>query len=293
MSIMNWGNLEYVLTVAQKGSLAAAARALKVDHTTVLRRVSAFESQVKVRIFERLRSGYILTPEGEVFLDAAKSIEATIADLDRKIAGSDTAISGEVSITTTDSIIHCLTPEVNNFRSLYSEIIIKLTITNDRLDLDSRDADIAIRASNSPPSHLVGQRVCNINFGIYGAPSILKADMKISLETCPWLGTSSSWSASHVGEWMMQNVSAKQIILKTNSFVSQCALAEHGIGLAILPRFMGDSSSKLEPVSLDLKELSTELWLLSHKDILRSRRVQAATDFFYRALKAKEKAFEG
>ena len=45
MHSSNWDNLRYVLTVAEHGSLSAAARALGVNHATVLRRVSAFEER--------------------------------------------------------------------------------------------------------------------------------------------------------------------------------------------------------------------------------------------------------
>lgn len=293
MSVINWGNLEYVLAVARKGSLAAAARELNVDHTTVFRRVVAFEKHVDIRIFERLRTGYILTSEGEVFLDAAKSIEKTISDLDRKIAGSDTTISGPLSVTTTDSIFPLLVGEINAFRKLYPAINIDLTITNSRLDLDARDADIAIRASKAPPPHLIGRYVCDINFGLYGAPSIFPFDERISLDDYQWVGPSTSWAASHVGEWMAQNISPENIVLQTNSFVSQKALAEQGTGLAILPRFLGDPSVNLKRIPANIETLSSGLWLLSHKDILRSRRVRAATDFFYEVLCRKKKEFEG
>ncbi len=292
MSSINWGNLEYVLAVARRGSLAAAARELKVDHTTVFRRVVAFEEHVDVRIFERLRSGYILTPEGEVFLDAAKSIEKTVAELDRKIAGSDTTISGPLSITTTDSIFPFLTEEIEEYRKQYPAVFVDLTITNSRLDLDVRDADIAIRASSAPPLHLVGRRICDINFGIYGIPSMISTDEKFSMEDFQWIGPSSSW-AFFVGEWMAQNISPEKIVLHTNSFISQRALAEEGAGLAILPRFLGDDSEKLERIPVNVDDLKSGLWLLSHKDILRSRRVKAATDFFYQALSRKKGDFEG
>ena len=61
MHKLKWGELAYVLAVAQHGSAAAAARALGVNHATVIRRVRAFEKAQKLRIFDHLASGYRLT----------------------------------------------------------------------------------------------------------------------------------------------------------------------------------------------------------------------------------------
>ena len=62
---MNWDNLRYVLSVAETGSIAAAARELGVNRTTVLRRINAFEKHINVRLFERIDAEYTLTPEAE------------------------------------------------------------------------------------------------------------------------------------------------------------------------------------------------------------------------------------
>jgi DNA-binding transcriptional LysR family regulator len=293
MHILNWSDLEYVLAVARRGSVAAAARELGVNHTTVLRRVKAFEQRQGLRIFERNRSGYRLTADGEVFLDAAKAIEATVADLDRKIAGGNPALKGELSITTTDSIFPFLAADIAEFRKLHPEIVPRLAITNSRLDLDSRDADIAIRASNAPPTHLVGRRVCGVGFGVYATPEAIEADARVPLAERRWIGVEALMVAAHIGEWMAKTATEDNIVLRSTSFVSQRALAEQGLGHALLPCLLGDDSTKLVRVPADTDGLSTGLWLLSHKDVLRSRRVRAGTDFLYRALRKKSVLFEG
>jgi DNA-binding transcriptional LysR family regulator len=65
MAGIEWDDLRYVLAVANAGSLAGAARNLGVNHTTVLRRVGAFEKRLGLRLFERLPTGYVLTAGGE------------------------------------------------------------------------------------------------------------------------------------------------------------------------------------------------------------------------------------
>src|SRR5262245_21421024 len=75
---LEWNDLRYILAVANEGSLAGAARRLRVNHTTVLRRVEAFEKRIGLRLFERLPAGYLLTAGGEELVAAARSIDDTV-----------------------------------------------------------------------------------------------------------------------------------------------------------------------------------------------------------------------
>src|SRR5210317_1395216 len=69
MRHMDWDDLRFFLAVASAGSLSAAARALNVNTTTVLRRIANLEQALDARLFERLRSGYELTPDGTRLLE--------------------------------------------------------------------------------------------------------------------------------------------------------------------------------------------------------------------------------
>ena len=288
-----WSDLEYVLAVATRGSLAAAARALNVNHSTVQRRVQSFEHQTNIKIFERLRSGYQLTQEGEIFMDAAQSIEAILNDLDRKIAGGDKDLAGRLLITTTDAIFPVFAADIGRFKHDYPDIITDIVITNDRLDLDQREADIAVRASNQPPPHLVGRRVCGVQFGIYATRTIADEAASIPFDRRQWLGLEYPLSASVAGEWMDTRIPTNRVVSWASSFVALCELAGHGLGHAVLPRHVGDASPYLVRIPCEFDLPSVGLWLLSHRDILRSRRVRTGTDFLYQSLKSKRKEFEG
>lgn len=288
-----WSDLEYVLTVASAGSVAAAARTLNVNHTTVLRRVQAFERNIKVRIFERLRSGYRPTPEGEIFLDAARSIETTVDDLDRKIAGSDKALRGPLSITTTDTIAPLIMDEIAAFRRQHPGVVVDLRVANVHLNLDRRESDIAIRPSNNPPVHLVGRRVCDFQFCIYTAKPINPGAAAEPLEKQMWLGLEAPISGSVAGEWIEKRIPETQVIFRSNSFNTLRNFAESGLGYAMLPCIIGDTSEKLIRIEDKGKTPAAGLWLLSHGDLLRSPRVRAATDFLYKGLSAKRALFEG
>ena len=61
---LEWTDLQYFLAVCEHGSIGAAARALHVNHSTVLRRISNLERALDVRLFDRLPRGYALTAKG-------------------------------------------------------------------------------------------------------------------------------------------------------------------------------------------------------------------------------------
>src|SRR5258705_3017206 len=91
---VNWNDLRYVLALAEAGSLARAARKLKVDHTTVGRRIEALECDVGVQLFTRTTNGYTLTREAEEFLPGIREIESDVLSLDRQAQARNENIQG-------------------------------------------------------------------------------------------------------------------------------------------------------------------------------------------------------
>jgi DNA-binding transcriptional LysR family regulator len=280
--------------VAQEGSVAAAARVLNVSHTTVMRRVRAFEDRLDEPIFEHRASGYRLSEKGQLFLDAAKAIETTLADLDLKIAGDDAELKGNVKITTTDSIFPVLVPDIAALRAAYPDVTLDVFVTNRHLDLFNRDADIAIRPSGNPPQDLVGRRTGRMHFGAYGAPALIeKYNSSSKKSDLPWLGMEEPLASSVPGQWLQENVGADAVLLRADSFVSLLDLAEAELGYAILPCHLGDPSTKLHRVFKRAVDPFVDLWVLTHRDVLRSRRVRACSNFLFEAVRARSHMFQG
>ena len=75
---MDWGHLEYFLAVARTGSLSGAAKQLRVNHSTVARRLEKLEQQLNVRLFDRLNNGYRLTDDGLALKAHAAQVEREI-----------------------------------------------------------------------------------------------------------------------------------------------------------------------------------------------------------------------
>ncbi|HEX7115297.1 MAG TPA: LysR family transcriptional regulator [Steroidobacter sp.] len=294
-SRMEWDDLQYVLTVAETGSLAAAAIALGVNRTTVLRRINAFERKYALRVFERLPGGYTLTPGGQELFEAARGLEHTILTLERKLAGQDQRAEGIVHLTTTDTLIASILPaQLHAFRREHPGIVLEVTTSNTLLDLARRDADIAIRPVVQPPETLIGRRICSVAFAVYAAPGYVSAhDLSAPLDGHAWLAPSTTLAQTSVARWMSDAVPEGRRVLRADSLLALRELCAAGAGLAALPCYLGDTDPRLVRVRAPLKEMTTALWVLTHPDLVRTQRFRLFLDFIATALARERPLIEG
>lgn len=285
MQHINWDNLRYVLMVAKTGSIAAAARELSVNRTTVLRRIGAFQENLNCRIFERGDHGYILTPEAEKMLDAAQEVENTLFDMQRQIAGHELRLEGELKVTTTDTLmVSLIGPHLASFYRKHPHIIVDIVMTNNILDLSRREADIAIRPTQSLEAPLVGRRVADVHFGIYASPAYLDSCRISNLTEHQWIGFETSLQSTPPGKWLEASIPKERVCLRGDSFIALKVAAENGIGVALLPHYLGNESAQLQRLPIPVSELTTGLWLLTHPDLFRSGKVHAFMDHFEEAI---------
>jgi len=294
MARLEWDDLRYVLAVADAGSLEGAARHLGVNHTTVLRRIGAFEQRLGLRLFERLPTGYVLTAGGEELIAAARHIDDTVTGLARKLAGQDLRLSGPLRITTTDTLMGSILPDIlAEFRAAHPGIGIEVAVSNLMFNLTKRDADVAIRPANDPPETLVGRRVAKIAFAIYGSPRYLARRKGDDLAAHRWVGPDDSLAATSVARWMRTEVPDSEITLRADSLVALRQAAQAGLGLAALPCYLGDTSPGLVCVRGPIAAMQTALWVLTHQDLRRTARIRAFTEFAADAFVRRRALLEG
>ncbi len=294
MAGFEWDDLRYVLAVANTGSLAGAARTLGVNHTTVLRRLATFENRLGLRLFERLPTGYVLTAGGEELIAAARGIEDTVTALERKLAGRDLRLTGTLRVTTTDTLMASLLPEIlAEFRSAHAGIQLEVAVANQMFNLGKRDADVAIRPAKEPPEALVGRRVAKVAFAVYAGHGYAARGRRIDLARERWLAPDDSLAGTSAARWMRATLPESEIVLRADSFVALRQAAEAGLGLAALPCYLGDTSPGLVCVHPPIAEMETALWVLTHEDLRRTARVRAFTEHVAAAFARRRPLLEG
>lgn len=291
---IDWDDLRFVLAVADSGSLNRAASALRVNRTTVLRRINAFEQNHGVRLFDRLPNGYVLTPAGDEILTAARGFENVIVSLERKLAGQDLRPEGLVRVTTTDTLLNSvLTGALDEFQRTYPGITLDVTSGNAFANLSKRDADVAIRPVLDPPEFLIGRRIGGVAFAVYAAANGGSGSVADDLARERWLGPDDTLAGTSVAQWMRSALPAVRPAIRTDSLVSLRELCAAGLGLAALPCYLGDSDARLVRVRAPVDEMATALWVLTHPDLARTARVRLFMDRVSASLRRERALLEG
>jgi DNA-binding transcriptional LysR family regulator len=294
MNSLDWDDLRIVLAVAQDGTLSGAARSLSVTHSTVFRRLGAIERRLGARLFERFRDGYAPTPAGESVRVLAARFADEISALERQLSGRDLHPSGVVRITTTDTIGAILLPLLPQLRASYPDIRAEIAISNSMADLTHREADIALRPTPAPSDTLIGRRIVDIAHAIYASPNYLSRHSKRDLVGHDWIGVDDSLRSTIIGRWMHENVPNESVTCRVDALPALRDAARAGMGLALLPCYLGDAAAGLQRAARKLPAVPrSALWLLTHNDLKHTARIRAAMDFLATALRSQRTLFEG
>ncbi len=288
--MVDWDDLRVFLAVAREGSLSGAARALAVNHSTVFRRLNGLEDRLGVRLFERQPRGYVPTPAGDALTETADRVEAEILAAERVLRGRDLQLRGELRVTLPETVSRLLLPVlIAPFERRYPEIALELVISDTFLNLSTRDADIALRPTNSPPETLVGRRLCGIATAIYRSANLAEPDGDLS--DCRWVAPDDSLAHLASARWL--RALAPPVTIRANTMSAMQDAARAGMGLAALPCFMGDGDPALRRVGDPMPELETGLWALTHRDLRQTARIRAFLDAVGEAMGELRPLLEG
>lgn len=282
---MNWNSLKVFLSIARRGSLSGAANDLDVNHTTIFRRLKAFEAQIGGQLFERINNQYELTTLGHELLDLAQNVENSFDSIGRYIIGKDFQPKGIVKITAPNNIAYRYLPRyISEFNCLYPEIHVELLVSNQEFNMSNRQADIAVRATPSPPEHLVGRQVGTLNWSVFGSKRYTdkfgSPNDKEELANHSLIGAAGAMRNLPTFVWLDKHF-ADQVITRCNDLTAMSYFAESGLGLAFLP------DDQLRPEITRLfgvqENKPSNLWLLTHPDLRNVERIKLVMQHLIKA----------
>lgn len=273
MKDLDWNDLRYLLAMARAGSAAGAGRMLGVSHATVLRRLHVLEQQVGTALFDRLQTGYVATDAGQRFIEIGEAFERSLTGARQEVEGRARDLSGPVRLTTTDSLADSLLPDIlQSFHHRFPAITVEMRITNARLDLDRREADVALRPTHDPPPSWIGKPLARMDWGLYAAPSRFKAGGH-DPAAMDWLLPDGHLAHGPINAWLRERIGQASIAATADSYLVLRRLAENGTGAAALPCFMAEGRD-LELLQFPPQALSPDLWLLTHAHLRGSGRIK-------------------
>ncbi|MCB5423921.1 LysR family transcriptional regulator [Altererythrobacter sp. CC-YST694] len=281
---MNWADLRYLLALARHGTLSGAAREVKAEHTTVSRRVAALEQALGTRLFERQAGGFILTPQGEQAVVHAQRVEEEVHALLRQVEAGAPSIEGKVRISAPPVFAACfIAPRLASLRQLHPRLEIELAGESTAINLFRRDADIAIRLSRPQESSTIARLVGKLAYGLYATPAYLANASDAERE---FLAYDDSLDNVPQQKWLHSVARGRRIAFRSNDLAALHAAAAQGMGMAALPRFIGDGDERLTRIPVDAAGATRDIWLLVHPDLRRSPRIRVAFDYLAEAITA-------
>lgn len=285
---MQWDDAQYFLAVVERGSIGAAAQWLRVNHSTVLRRVASLERTLAVRLFDRKPSGYALTRQGQELAAAMAGVAEQLESAQRRVTGADLQLDGVIRLTAPDTLVKgLLLPPLAEFRALHPQVRLELVVNNSFLNLTQREADVAVRGSNRPPENLVGRRVGNIRTALYASRAYLRTlGRRASIADYRWVGLDESLAHLEAARWMRQHVAPERVTMRVDSLVALVEAVAAGFGAGWLLCPLADARRELVRLQEPMAAMDTQIWVLTHRDLRRTARIHALTGFLYERLKA-------
>jgi len=280
----DWNDLRYFLTIAREGTLAAAARALEVDATTVGRRLAALEEELGSKLFDRTPAGLTLTDAGRGIRSAVEEMEAAALAVERRASGEDARLEGVVRITLTEAFaVKVLLPRFAAFRERHPGIQVQFLTDYGALDLARREADIAVRLTRPQEDTLVARKVGEIAIAAYASESYLErrglpdpANGFAGHDVIGYADAAAKWPEAR---WLGEAAPSAHVAMRCNSLLSVVASAVAGLGVGVMPCMFGDEASALRRVAPLVSSLRRDIWLVIHQDLQHNARVRATLHF--------------
>nr|WP_319250437.1 LysR family transcriptional regulator [uncultured Celeribacter sp.] len=276
----DWDSLRYILAVAREGGLSGAARILGVNHATVSRQLAKAEDAAGVRFFTRLASGLQPTEAGQVAIAHAEEVEARMVALDMALAARDETEEGELKVTIPPLLAEDhFAEDLKTFKELHPAIDLQVLGATEVLNLHRREADVAIRVTQSPEESLWGRMMTAQRAGWFAAPDFISEykdvlSGKAPDRRLPYISFIAWQQSNPAGLFAdMPNCHAA---MRTDDMVTAMALARNGVGMVRTAHFLGDSDPGLVRVpGMHLTD-HVPIWVLTHPDL---RHVPRVTEF--------------
>lgn len=276
--IQDWDGWRFFLAMSQTGTLRGAADKLGINHATVARRLSEFETMLGVHLFDRSKSGYKLTNAGLAMLPQAEELHARLHLMHEQVSGADALLQGDVSLTLVDSMINIIAPLLKDFRAQYPAIIVSLHTSNQPENLQLREVDLALRTTKAPPEQLAGRRIGQQSAALYAHPDLAKKLTGKTLQQMPWIGWTRTWQHLPDAQWQSQHIPAENIVCRVDSPLAMLAALKAGLGVAHSVSWLAEHAGLQRIGSLQQNEW-LDLWVLMHPDARRVARVGALASF--------------
>jgi DNA-binding transcriptional LysR family regulator len=292
---VNWDHLRYFLAVHRQGSHKRAARLLRVDATTVSRRIALLEGAARATLFVRTPERLMTTPAGMALLAHSERIEAEVLASERELLADPVVLAGPLRVTAGDALVnHVVVPAMGELLAAHPDLVVELRTETAIVDLTRREADIALRFVRPKEPALVARRLGELPFAIFasdaylrrrGAPRTLAA-----AATHDFVGYPEALDHMPQVRWLHRTVRSPRYVLRASTLTTQLIACAAGLGLALLPVFSAGREPAIRRLFPRQAGPTRELWSAFHGDLRGNARVSTFLGWLSNVLASHVKA---
>ena len=291
---VQWDDLNVLLAVSRHPTMTAAAQQLRVDQTTVSRRLQALERALRTQLIQRRRDGVELTEAGREVARSAELMETVSLDLERTLLGTDGRLEGPLRVTTLP-IIGALHPELfTMFAERHPGIALEVETAIAMRDLKRREADVGIRWTRRPEDGLIMHKLARAELALYCASSLReRIGKRARLRRFPWVAVGDVRGVSEFERWRLERAPDAKVICRYEDLMSMHAAIRAGAGVGFLPCAMGDLDDALIRLRPIEKKFGFDVWCFTHEDLAGTARVRSFIDHVRAYFGAREALYAG
>lgn len=293
LAALDWDDLRYVLALSRDRSSSRAGDRLGVSHTTVTRRLRAIEEALGVRLFDQTPQGFVPTGAGRDVAEVAERMEGELLSLEGRVLGGDQRLEGRLRVATMDLLFRGYQGAFASFVTRYPSVQLTVTASNTEVSFTRREADVALRLTNTPPEYLVGRKVARVDFAVYAQRALVeRMGPGATLEDYPWI----AWDEQRpdmgwLDGWLAANAPRARVAVRVDfPMLALRELVASGIGVHFLSCLEGDADPALERIGPVDPRHSRDVWLLTLPELKGTSRIRAFMDHMEDALGAPRPA---
>ena len=279
-----WDDLKVFLEVARHGSVHAAAKRLKLDHSTVCRKIGRLETLLAVKLFDRSRKGISVRHEAQGLLKHVEQMDRHAGSLDDAILRGRNEVGQVVRIATMEGIASgYLARRLPALRRFATNLKLELVSIPQAVDLNRKEADIFLSFFNPETRGLKSALYGKFSLFLYCSRGYLARHgtprNREDLDGHTFVGYIDDLLAINAVRWLDEVVTAPVMSFHSNSVFAQCNAAVSGLGIALLPTFVGEGVPGLERLLPDKVCVQREVWISVRTEQSHLSRIKAATQF--------------
>ncbi len=288
---MDWDKLKVFHAVAEAESFTNATIALNLSQSAISRQIQSLEEELKTQLFERHARGLTLTDNGEYLFKTAHEVILKLKEVETTFSDKKIKPNGKLTITTVRSFgTHWLTPRIQEFMKLNSEIEVELIFDDKELDLNIREADIGIWMRRPKKLNYIHRKLTDLKYHMYvsnkylekyGYPKTVNDLNKHKFISYGKGAPSPVFNPDWALKLGMKDNKKRKSVMKVNSIMGLLLAVESGVGIAALPDYLVSLSSNLIKLIPSEEGPITEAYFVYPESLRNVARVQAFRNFLY------------